>query len=319
MNFFTRFLFGLLASLMLVESIVRITAPIMGPPIKSWNTMQDAKAYKLNGTNLFERDGIFVLGNSTALMGIVPSVINLVSQGNLKVFNAAMNGSKLIHMKDFALDYIVPKQNPKALVLFLAPGTLDVPLEEEPGRNLLSSSILPSHTRDWLGERLYLFEYRNNLRDPMTLNAFRKSLFSGRTGFGIVNAWSDDLDDFGYTRLGYANNSIEGGWDLKDVEQGLERYSGNFIKSDIDSLNQLITVAKKTDTKIIISTVPLPYFAEQYRLKVKSLASLLSIPFISGNDAVTSGDYFSDGIHLNQRGAELFSKFVSQELIKLGL
>jgi len=309
---------GMLAGLFLVESLVRITAPIMGPPLKSWNTMQDAKEYKLKGTDSFKRDGIFVLGNSTALVGINPSVISLASQENLKVFNAAMNGSNLTHMKNFALDYIIPKQSPKALVIFLAPGTLGIPLEVKARISPLSSSLLPSSTRDWLGERFYLFEYRNNLRDPMTLNAFRKSLFSGNTGFGIVNSWANDLDSFGYSRLEYANNSIGGGWSLKDVNQGL-RYAAEFMKSDINSLNELVSVGKDNDTTIIISSVPLPYLNEQYRLQVESLANSLGITFISGNDAATSGDYFYDGIHLNKRGAEVFSQFIAQELIKLGL
>lgn len=309
---------GMLASLILVESLVRLTAPIMGPPLKSWNTMQDAKMYKLSSSNSFGRDGIFVLGNSTALIGIDPSVIGLVSQGKLKVFNAAMNGSNLNHMNNFALEYIIPRQSPKALVLFLAPGTLGIPLEVRPRMNPLSSSLLPSSTRDWLGERLYLFEYRNNLRDPMTLNAFRKSLFLGRTGFGVVNSWARDLDDFGYSRLGYTNDSIGGGWSLMDVARDLT-YTGDHMKSDINSLKELRSIGKDNDTKIIISTVPLPYLDDQYRLQVKSLANSLDIPFISGNDAVTSGTYFSDGIHLNKGGAEIFSQFIAQQLMKLGL
>ena len=318
MKLYIKISVGVLAGLFLVESLVRITAPIMGPPLKSWNTMQDAKEYRLNGADSFKRDGIFVLGNSTALIGINPSIISLASQENLQVFNAAMNGSNLTHMKDFALDFIIPKQSPKALVLFLAPGTLDMPIEVKARTSLLSSSLLPSSARDWLGERFYLFKYRNNLRDPMTLNAFRKSLFSGNTGFGIVNSWANDLDSFGYSRLEYANNSIGGGWSLKDANQSL-RYARDFMKSDINSLNKLISVGKVNDTKIIISSVPLPYLDDQYRIQVKSLANSLGITFISGNDAVTSGDYFSDGIHLNKRGAEVFSKFIAQELIKLGL
>ena len=97
------------------------------------------------------------------------------------------------------------------------------------------------------------------------------------------------------------------------------RYAGDFMKSDINSLNELISVGKVNDTKIIISSVPLPYLDDQYRNQVKSLANSLGITFISGNDAVTSGDYFSDVIHLNKRGAEVFSQFIAQELIKLGL
>lgn len=318
MKLYIKFSIGFLLSIFLVESLVRLATPVMGPPLKSWNTMQDAKVYKLEESNNTHENEIFVFGNSTALIGINPSIMSFASGGKLKVFNAAMNGSTLIHMKTFASDYVIPKQRPKAIILFLAPGTLDIPKPKNLTIHPLSVSLISNETRSWLGDRLSLFEYRNNLRDPMTLNAFRKSLLNRKTGFGIVNSWASDLDIFGYSTLQYDSRSIIGGWDLSDLDESLS-YDGKFLKSDVRLLRDLIEVSSKYGTRVIISTVPLPSLNAQYRLQVETLARTLNIPFISGNDAVTSGDFFADLIHLNVRGAEVFSEFIALELTKIGL
>ena len=272
--------------------------------------MQDAKILKLKQGDQFRKDAIFALGNSTTVVGINSPYINSQSQGEISLFNAGVNGSSLAHVADFALQHLIPNHSPSALVLLIAPGMLNV------GSDKGSTSLLSNGIRDWLSKSFYTFKYRNNLRDPMTLNSFRKSLLSWRLGFGIVNSWAKDMDMAGYSLLDSPTNSISGGWTFEEMNTK-SIYAGELGMDDIETLRKLQKSAENAGAKIIISTVPLPYLNETYRLEIEFLAELLDIHFISGNDAVTSGMYFSDGIHLNAEGALIFSDFMARELLKL--
>ena len=42
------FIIGLLTSALLLEGGVRVASPLLGPPLVSWNTMEDAKRLKLD-------------------------------------------------------------------------------------------------------------------------------------------------------------------------------------------------------------------------------------------------------------------------------
>jgi hypothetical protein len=315
----TRFFIGFALGLLILELAVRALSPVMGPPLKSWNTMEDAKIHKLESSQESREASIYVMGNSTALIGVNPNYVRNNSLGQLKLFNAAMNGSDLTHISRFATEYLIPKQHPKAIVLFLAPGTTPdlKPLPESKSSPLYSSFLSPK-ARELLSANLYLFQYRNNLRDPMTFNAIRKSLMHFRAGFGVVNSWADDIDVSGYSVFPVASNSISGGWS-KDALNSEEVYGAKLPRLASEELSKILEVAHKHGTRIVISSVPLPYLDNNYRLEVAEFAKVFDLEYISGNDAVTQGQNFADGIHLNESGVKIFSQFLTDELLKLGL
>jgi hypothetical protein len=108
---------GILISVVIVEGTVRIVSPLLGPPLTKWNTMEDAKILKLEEFRLKHIDPNYVfMGNSTTLIGLDPSVFN--SEIDLPAgssFNAAMNGSEIQQIRDFACGYII---NPPVIISF---------------------------------------------------------------------------------------------------------------------------------------------------------------------------------------------------------
>ena len=116
------FIAGLLLSVAIAESGMRAISPLLGPPLVSWNTMEDAKKVKLQEfSEIYPRPKFVFMGNSTTLIGVNPSIFNeSVNLPSGSSFNAAMNGSNIRTMRNFALEFIVEKVRPQHLVILFS-------------------------------------------------------------------------------------------------------------------------------------------------------------------------------------------------------
>lgn len=304
---------GIILGLLLFEGLLRLLSPLLGPPLTNWNTMQDAKLYKLENLDATLSPDIFVLGNSTALIGVNPSVISSVNP-DMQVFNFAMNGSDSLSMVRLATDEIIPKYNAKELILFFSKGSFR---EDSDFSNHVYELAQPRHGQKSLISKVmsesYFYRYRNMIRDPMVLNSLIRSLLSFSTDQGIVARWASDLDESGYSLLANSDTQISGGWDgisnQKELHAEIQLPAGTvadleYLKSFVNSGNISITLA----------TVPTTSYDPTYRLTVEKLAQLFRFNFIQGNDAAYSGELFQDGVHLNSRGAEVFSRWLAERI-----
>jgi hypothetical protein len=303
------FLLGIISAIILLECSVRAASPLLGPPLSAWNTMEDAKKLKFEEFKLKYRHPQYVfMGNSATLIGFNPSVFD--DKAGLPAgasFNAAMNGSDVKTMRDFARAYIISEVKPRNLViLFSNTGMIQVAnykarVSEE--KNILNSS--------------YLYKYRNTLRDPMTLNTLVRVLRYRDSRQGIVYRWADNLDDFGYSKYETTNATYsEFGWNPSRTSTSISK---KYIV-DISKLRYLVEIrdaTRKAGVNLIIGTVPLLARDDEYRGLTQSIAGKLGVGFIQGNDAVGQGKYFQDGIHLNIEGAKIFSEFLARELPKV--
>jgi hypothetical protein len=299
---------GILASLLVVEGTVRIASPILGPPLSSWNTMEDAKKLKLSE---FQRElgspDFLIMGNSTALIGFNPVIFDTRMKNNQRFsFNAAMNGADIVTIRNFATGYIIPIIKPSNLVILVSNTGM-----------LFDSNFLPSTENvSNLLKKSYLYRYRNTLRDPMTLNTLIRFAQYRDGRQGIVYRWADNLDDFGYSEYPPTESSLgDIGWNpaSSTIDQ-IEEVS--IDASKLKSLIQIRDQARQNDINLVLGTVPLLSNDRNYRVTVRSVADLLGIGFVQGNDALGEGRYFQDGIHLNRQGAEVFSKFMADSLHK---
>ena len=300
------FIIGLLTSAVLLEGGVRVASPLLGPPLITWNTMEDAKRLKLDEfREKYQRPKYVFMGNSTTLNGLNPTVFD--SKAGLapgSSFNAAMNGSDIKTIRDFAQSYIIKKVKPKNLVLLFSNISMIYgPIYEE----------LKSEKKDLLSNS-YLFRYRNTLRDPMTVNTFIRVLKNRDTRQGIVYRWADNMDDFGYTETADATNSNKGWVPSQEVKIDSKSYSVDV--SNFKYLTEIRDFANENGVNLIIGTVPLLSQDLKYRGTVRELANQLGIDFIQGNDAVGQGKYFQDGIHLNKAGSRVFSEYLAETLSK---
>jgi hypothetical protein len=300
------FIAGLLLSVLALEMIARAISPVLGPPLISWNTMEDAKRLKFDEyLEKYQNPKYVVMGNSTSLIGFNPTIFD--TSANLPIgssFNAAMNGSDIKTIRDFALDFVIDEVKPKNLVLlFSNTSMIQGPKYQEfklNTGNLLSNS--------------YLYKYRNNFRDPMTINTILRTLKFQDTRQGIVYRWADNIDEFGYTKYETTDATFpESGWDpTKEISSDSRNYSVDGEK--LTYLTEIRDYAEKNGVNLIIGTVPLLAKDLAYRGTVRQIADDLGVGFIQGNDAVGQGKYFQDGIHLNRKGAKLFSEYLGKSI-----
>lgn len=303
------FLSGFLFSLVALEGTVRLLSPVLGPPLTKWNTMEDAKILKLEEFRYkYPRPDYIFMGNSTTLIGLNPHLFN--AEMNLSAgssFNAAMNGSEIRQIRDFARGYILEEIRPKNLVLLFSSSAMATNVDYE---------IFDSRPSKF-GEYSYIYRYRNTFRDPLTLNTLLRVLKFQDTRQGIVYRWADNLDDFGYTRYETTDSEIpEEGWDPLEFIPDKQKQSVKLF--GMKYLIEIREFARSQGVNLIIGTVPTLSYDAKYRGEIEAMANHLGVPFIQGNDAVGTGEYFQDGVHLNRRGAAEFSEFLSRELSKLG-
>jgi len=300
------FVVGLLFSFFILEGSIRAASTFLGPPLISWNTMEDAKKLKLDEFLVKYKSPKYVLmGNSTTLIGFNPTTFDSVAglpAGSS--FNAAMNGSEIKSIRDFACRYIIPTIKPKNLVLLFSNIGM---IQTEDYKDLKSNSprVLSNS---------YLYKYRNTLRDPMTVNTLLRILHYRDKEQGIVYRWANNLDDFGYTKYGTSDVKFpQNGWNPKE-DSTLDETTYLVNRSQLKYLIEIRDFAQKNGVNLIIGTVPLLAKDVEYRGTVRAIARDLGIGFIQGNDALGHGKYFQDGIHLNKGGAEIYSEFLAKEL-----
>ena len=305
------FMCGILISVVIVEGTIRIISPLLGPPLTKWNTMEDAKILKLEEFRLKHIDPDYVfMGNSTTLIGLDPSVFN--SEIDLPIgssFNAAMNGSEIQQIRDFACGYIIEKIRPKNLVILFSNSGMAT------NNNYLSLNTGNST----LEKFFYAYKYRNTFRDPMTINTLIRVLRYQDDRQGLVYRWADNLDDSGYSKYGTTESSIANlGWDPTEVMVGEESAVPVIEGKGMKYLVEIRDLSRKHGGDLIIGTVPTLTYDPNYRRAIEEMAKYLGVKFIQGNDAVGQGEYFQDDVHLNKRGAVEFSKYLARELSKFG-
>ena len=305
------FMCGILISVVIVEGTVRIVSPLLGPPLTKWNTMEDAKILKLEEFRLKHIDPNYVfMGNSTTLIGLDPSVFN--SEIDLPAgssFNAAMNGSEIQQIRDFACGYIIKKIQPKNLVILFSNSGMAT-----------NETYLPLNTDTSTLEKFsYVYRYRNTFRDPMSINTLIRVLRYQDDRQGLVYRWADNLDDFGYTKYGTSESAIANlGWDPTEVMVREELTVPSIEVKGMKYLVEIRDLSRKHGGDLIIGTVPTLTYDPNYRRAIEEMAKYLGVKFIQGNDAVGQGEYFQDDVHLNKRGAVEFSKYLALELSKFG-
>ena len=308
-----RFAFGVVLGLFVFEVSLRVISPLLGPPLVSWNTMQDAKLYKLQQLDAAQTPDIFVLGNSTALMGVSPTVLREFKP-DLEVFNFAMNGSDSLSMVRLSIDELIPRYKVKKLILFFSQGSFreDLDFSNHP-YELAQPKDKQNDFLDLVISEIYIYQYRNMIRDPMVLNSLIRSILFFSNNQGIAARWASDLDDSGYSILPLPDNEITEGWDKR-----LQNHSTTpeivLPKGTVADLEYLAEIAKSRSISITLATVPTTSYDQNYRSTVEQLAQLYDFNFIQGNDAVTNGEFFQDGVHLNSKGARAFSMWLTSKI-----
>ena len=299
-------LLGVFIAILVSEGVVRGMSPVLGPPLVSWNTMQDAKIYKLRESKIKYGTPKYVfMGNSTVLDGFNPKAFddasNLINGGS---FNAGMNGAEIGNIRDFACGFILGEIRPENLVILFS----------NSGMAVRANYTKMSSRDSILNKYSYLYRYRNTFRDPMTINTLRRFLEFHNFQQGIVYRWAESIDDFGFP-IGKRTNEVSNvGWN-PSIMTNNDRYVIAPKISEIRDLIEIRDMAREKGVSLILGTMPTLAYNSNFRGFIKEIATTLGVPFIQGNDALGTGNYFQDGTHMNFQGSIAFSKFLAIKLM----
>lgn len=310
-----KFICGVVSGVLLLEVTIRLISPVIGPPQTSWQIQQQAKIIKISErpADLGPID-LVIMGDSTGKDGVDPEILDDNIREGFHSFNASLNSSTTYTiMKQFT--EILPYARPKYLLIILGPGTSrssdvdqSVQIYDEAASVAAFSGIKGS-----LNRNLYLYRYRNNIRDPFIVNTLFRSFRYQSLREGVVYRNVDTMKQNGdsiFPRTLTA--SASGRWEKPSKEPLLQ--ISEYPKATLQHLLAIQNECEKEGVEMILSTVPTSSYDPIYRGFVRGMAKELNVYFIQGNDATRDLSDFSDGVHLNALGAEKFSKFLGKKI-----
>jgi len=257
---------------------------------------------------------LVIMGDSTAREGIDPDALDAVVGEGFHTFNAALNSSTTYTIMKQA-DLVLRYAKPRFLLVLLGPGTSrESDIDEVAQTYDIATKVGESNSLKKFFERyLYLYKYRNNLRDPFILNTFYRSIRYQSLREGVVYRNVDTIKFNGDSIFPRGNFPFaEGKWQLPSNEpQGLAL---DLPTATIAHLQNLLKTCEKTKSTLILGTVPTSQLNQNYRSLVSSMALHLGVAFIQGNDATTNSKNFSDGTHLNRDGAMILSRYIGERI-----
>lgn len=310
-----KFFSGVLTGVLVLEAIMRLVSPIIGPPQTVWQIQQQAKVIKIRErpADLGSID-LVIMGDSTGKEGIDPDILDSSVGNGFHSFNASLNSSTTYTiMKQF--QEILQYSKPKYLLILLGPGTSrDSDVDESVQTyDKAASAEMSSGIKGLLNRNFYLYRYRNNIRDPFILNTVFRSIRYQSLREGVIYRNVDTMKFNGDSSFARTLNSYAtGNWELPVSEPILN--ITNYPAATMRHLRIVQAECKRIGAKLVLSTVPTNSYNPRYRANVSSIAKKLNVSFIQGNDATTDLSDFSDGVHLNEKGATKLSKLIGKEL-----
>ncbi len=310
-----KFISGVVSGVLLLEVVIRLISPVIGPPQTSWQIQQQAKIIKIRErpADLGPID-LVIMGDSTGKDGVDPAILDANIGESFHSFNASLNSSTTYTiMKQFR--EILLHARPKYLLIIIGPGTSrssDVDKSVQTYDDATRVASL-SGIKGVLNRNLYLYRYRNNIRDPFIVNTLFRSIRYQSLREGVVYRNVDTMKQNGdsiFPRTLTTNAS--GKWEgpLKEPLLQISEYP----KATMQHLLAIQNDCHKKGVEMILSTVPTSSYNPIYRGLASGMAKELNVYLIQGNDATRDLSDFSDGVHLNALGAEKYSKFLGKQI-----
>ena len=301
--------------LLLAEGFTRLIASHLPAPLVWDNYETQRKVQEMDGLSAHGGADVAFLGSSLVEVGVMPLVIDHQLGHRIVTYNAALASSIPRMDAVWAEKIVVPRLHPKYLVLGL--GAYDLGAEGVQRLaflNALESSMGYKESTDtedpiqkgnqWLGDVSALWYHKYQLRDPETV---LKAIFHS----------PQPVDEAaqGLTALGRETDSQ---YLPFDNTPRLDIADWSLGTKDADAVVQLIRYASARGIKVIIIDMPvtnqfidrMPDGAGSFRVFQNALesisqkyhATLLSF------DTIRKTALFSDDIHMNHKGAYLFSE-----------
>lgn len=299
-----------------MEIIVRMLAPVFGPPLEYYAPVAQAKATQAERIAASGQtvDVVFI-GSSTVLDGVDIAAFEAAGPSAMSAYNAALNAADTYVVRRFLLEDIAPELRPRIVVYGISEGAFikgDSPQIEQYD-SAPATRIEPVPWYKALAENLYLYRYRNTLRDPLTLNTLVRSITHRDLDQGTIERFINNMTQDGdlRSRAPWAamgtpievSEQLPAGGDVNDLPSQSLR--------DVEDMAQQL---RKVGIDLVLAHMPATQYSPQFAANVRALAEEVGAKFLPAAVAIRDTGYFYDGVHLNERGAELLATYFARKL-----
>ncbi|MEE9183495.1 MAG: hypothetical protein V3U39_03325 [Acidimicrobiia bacterium] len=312
-----------LAVLVIAELVARFLAG--GLPNPAWNFVQtDLKVEEMEALAAAGRSAdVLLIGNSSVAAGFISDELEDLLDVDT-VYNAALDGSSMRQMEDWALNVVVPLTNPGTVVIGLTSRDMnddsisnaevfDKYFESAGRARFLGEEKLGQKVQRALGDVSALVRISPFLRDPASLISQYDP--SGAHD-GIFHLPSDDYD-------------IR----TLDVTRTRERALNDFALGGIETgaLQRLTDALEAQGIEVVI--VEMPFVAEDYlplhqngsadyeafHDALVAFVDAHSVPYLDLTDYPWTKSEFYDFLHVNSSGIALINSMLAEQLAELGV
>lgn len=291
----------LLLHIIIVVCLFFVMDRVLGIGLKSLYRISNATdEYKISYSNESTYDSLLFMGSSRCLHHYVPSIFE--KELGMSCYNAADWGIKNIYYHYGLLGNILSRYTPKTILFEIHPcDFLDTPFSGKERAGSLAPFCGMSDTCDemlklsgnyWFSQLSWVYRYTGSF----------PNLVTGKLG-------SMDRSLKGWKPL-------DGVLDTTGVKA--EEYPFPIDQERIDLLERFIKDCKQKNIQLSLIVSPMYICTEQDVYKIpRELAAKHHIPFIDHfRDSTFTGhsELFYDYGHLNRKGAEIYSKIISNEI-----
>jgi hypothetical protein len=314
----------MLAVVLVLELGIRLLASHLPEPLVWHSYETQRKVHQMD--ELAKKGGadIVFVGSSMMDTGLEPNTIQARLGGRTVAYNASLASSIPRMTELWALDVVLPRLHPKVLVLGVDSFDLaDTPsnrtvfydafVRSAGGRGAIGRDGVLQKTDRWLSDRLALWNHRFELRDP---KAVVKAVF-GRPPAQDREAAA--LEANGRQTLGQDQQFVD--------RAGLDTSHWALGTKDSAAIDRLIARAESRGTKVVLVDLPVtnefvarhPHGQADYdtfRTALQAQAHRDGAELIL-MDSLRDESLFGDELHLNRRGAQVFSTELAHSLQSL--
>ena len=291
----------LLLHIIIVVCLFFVMDRVLGIGLKSLYRISNATdEYKISYSNESTYDSLLFMGSSRCLHHYIPSIFE--EELGMSCYNAADWGIKNIYYHYGLLGNILSRYTPKTILFEIHPcDFLDTPFSGKERAGSLAPFCGMSDTCDemlklsgnyWFYQLSWVYRYTGSF----------PNLVTGKLG-------SMDRSLKGWKPL-------DGVLDTTGVKA--EEYPFPIDQERIDLLERFIKDCKQKNIQLSLIVSPMYICTEQDVYKIpRELAAKHHIPFIDHfRDSTFTGhsELFYDYGHLNRKGAEIYSKIISNEI-----
>lgn len=281
-----------------------ITDVALGGIFKLYNYSKGGEIHKIHTIMTKVAPEMLILGSSRASHHYCPDILhNSIDVNDIKfVYNAGKNGNGTVISFGYLLA-INQRSFPKYILCEITP-EFDISEDHLPDLSIL----YPYINIDGIKELIEFFDPSEKVKlnsNSYRFNSVLLRLFPSMLKYDIRNDGYEPL--YGQMKISQVNKQ-----EYKNFKLSLKK---------VEILKKFILNAKDNGTKLIFAISPTFGVSEigiyNEEIKIISQYGVVVLNHLNDDRFINSPEFFQDKVHLNDKGAKLYSKIVAEEINKI--